>query len=302
MTHKITATQLSSRFPALRGWGVAALFLFPSFLAFLAIQGIPAVTSLMLSVSDWNIIDPPKFVGLANFAQVFGDAAFFKAAQATALLTVGLEIANTLLGLAIAMALNRSMRFKGIYRTFYFLPLVTAWAAVAIVWRYLYSNTGPISFVLELMGLDPVSFLSSPSTAMGALLLTITWKTVGWKVIILLAGLQAIPRDVYEASKMDGATPWQQFLSITLPLLSPSLFVGLVVGIINTLQIFDPIYIMTQGGPADTTKTLGYLIYSAGFEQLRMGYAAALSWTLFLVILVITLFQWWLQKKWVFYD
>jgi ABC-type sugar transport system permease subunit len=281
---------------------VAAVFLLPSFLAFLAVQGIPAVTSLVLSVSDWNIIDPPKFVGLRNFAEVFRDAAFFKAAQVTALLTVGLEIANTLLGLLIAIGLNRSMRFKGIYRTFYFLPLVTAWAAVAIVWRYLYSNTGPINFVLESVGLDPVSFLSAPSTAMAALLLTITWKTVGWKVIILLAGLQAIPRDVYEASKVDGATPWQQFRSITLPLLSPSLFVALVIGIINTLQIFDPIYIMTQGGPADTTKTLGYLIYSAGFEQLRMGYAAALSWTLFMVIMVITLFQWWLQKKWVFYD
>ena len=194
------------------------------------------------------------------------------------------------------------MRGIDLYRTIYFLPLITTWAAVAIAWRYMYSLEGPINALLGPLGIDPIPWLSRPEWAMPAIIITITWKTLSWKTIILLAGLQSIPNEFYEASSIDGASRVQQFFKITLPLLSPALFFALIIGIINTLQLFDPIFIMTDGGPADSTRTLSYYIYTRGFQNLRMGYAAALSWVLFAIILLFTLFQWILQKRWVFYQ
>lgn len=281
---------------------VALLFLGPSLLGLFLLQVVPIGTALVLGVSEWNIIDPMTFVGLKNFREVLADATFFRSLNNTLYLTAGLEVLNTLLGLATALWLKHALRGIGLYRTIYFLPLITTWAAVAIAWRYMYSLDGPINALLTPFGLDPVPWLSRPEWAMPAVIITITWKTLSWKTIILLAGLQSIPTEYYEASSIDGARRGQQFFKITLPLLSPALFFALIIGIINTLQLFDPIFIMTDGGPADATRTLSYYIYARGFQSLRMGYAAALSWVLFAIILLFTLFQWILQKRWVFYQ
>ena len=281
---------------------VALLFLGPSLLGLFLLQVVPIGTALVLGVSEWNIIDPMTFVGLKNFREVLTDATFFRSLNNTLYLTAGLEVLNTLLGLATALWLKHALRGIGLYRTIYFLPLITTWAAVAIAWRYMYSLDGPINALLTPFGLDPVPWLSRPEWAMPAVIITITWKTLSWKTIILLAGLQSIPTEYYEASSIDGARRGQQFFKITLPLLSPALFFALIIGIINTLQLFDPIFIMTDGGPADATRTLSYYIYARGFQSLRMGYAAALSWVLFAIILLFTLFQWILQKRWVFYQ
>ncbi len=281
---------------------VALLFLGPSLLGLFLLQVVPIGTALVLGVSEWNIIDPMTFVGLKNFRAVLADATFFRSLNNTLYLTAGLEVLNTLLGLATALWLKHALRGIGLYRTIYFLPLITTWAAVAIAWRYMYSLDGPINALLTPFGLDPVPWLSRPEWAMPAVIITITWKTLSWKTIILLAGLQSIPTEYYEASSIDGARRGQQFFKITLPLLSPALFFALIIGIINTLQLFDPIFIMTDGGPADATRTLSYYIYARGFQSLRMGYAAALSWVLFAIILLFTLFQWILQKRWVFYQ
>ncbi len=281
---------------------VALLFLAPSLLGLFLLQVFPIGTALVLGVSEWNIIDPMEFVGLKNFRDVLTDATFFRSLQNTLYLTAGLEVLNTVLGLAAAMLLRHALRGIGLYRTIYFLPLITTWAAVAIAWRYMYSLDGPINAALAPLGIDPIPWLSRPEWAMPAVIVTITWKTLAWKTIILLAGLQSIPTVYYEASSIDGARKGQQFFRITLPLLSPALFFALIIGIINTLQLFDPIFIMTDGGPADATRTLSYYIYARGFQSLRMGYAAALSWVLFAIILLFTLFQWVLQKRWVFYQ
>lgn len=281
---------------------VALLFLGPSLLGLFLLQVVPIGTALVLGVSEWNIIDPMTFVGLKNFREVLADATFFRSLNNTLYLTAGLEVLNTLLGLVTALWLKHALRGIGLYRTIYFLPLITTWAAVAIAWRYMYSLDGPINALLTPFGLDPVPWLSRPEWAMPAVIITITWKTLSWKTIILLAGLQSIPTEYYEASSIDGARRGQQFFKITLPLLSPALFFALIIGIINTLQLFDPIFIMTDGGPADATRTLSYYIYARGFQSLRMGYAAALSWVLFAIILLFTLFQWILQKRWVFYQ
>lgn len=281
---------------------VALLFLAPSILGLLLLQVIPIGTALVLGVSEWNIIDPMEFVGLKNFRDVLTDATFVKSLKNTLYLTAGLEVLNTALGLAAALILKHALRGMGLYRTIYFLPLITTWAAVAIAWRYMYSLDGPINAALAPLGIEPIPWLSRPEWAMPAVIITITWKTLAWKTIILLAGLQSIPTMYYEASSIDGARKVQQFFRITLPLLSPAMFFALIIGIINTLQLFDPIFIMTDGGPADATRTLSYYIYARGFQSLRMGYAAALSWVLFAIILLFTLFQWVLQKRWVFYQ
>lgn len=281
---------------------VALLFLGPSLFGLLLLQFIPIGTALVLSVSEWNIIDPMEFVGLRNFRDVLTDSVFARSLKNTLYLTAGLELLNTLLGLGAALLLKRTLRGISLYRTIYFLPLITTWAAVAIAWRYMYSLEGPINALIGPLGIDPIPWLSRPEWAMPAVIITITWKTMAWKTIILLAGLQSIPTVFYEASSIDGASTVQQFFKITLPLLSPALFFALIIGIINSLQLFDPIFIMTDGGPADATRTLSYYIYSRGFQSLRMGYAAALSWVLFAIILLFTLFQWLLQKRWVFYQ
>jgi ABC-type sugar transport system permease subunit len=282
--------------------GPALIFLAPSIVGLLVLQIIPIGTALVLGFSEWNVIDPMTWVGLRNFRQAFDDPAFYDALRHTLYLTGGLEVLNTVLGMGVALLLNTKLRGIGIYRTIYFLPLATTWAAVAIAWRYLYSESGPIKAVLGSIGLPTASWLSSPEWAMPAVILTITWKTLGWKAIILLAGLQGVSQELYDAATVDGASRRRQFLDITLPLITPALFFALIIGVINTLQLFDPIYIMTAGGPADATRTLGYYIYSTGFERLEMGYAAALSWILFVLIMLFTLVQWRLQRRWVFYQ
>lgn len=282
--------------------GVALLFLAPSIVGLLALQIVPIGTALVLGFSEWNVIDPMKFVGLRNFRHAFDDPAFYDSLRHTLYLTAGLEVLNTVLGMGVALLLNSRLRGIGLYRTIYFLPLVTTWAAVATAWRYLYSENGPIKAVLSGVGLPTVPWLSTPEWAMPAVILTITWKTLGWKAIILLAGLQGVSQELYDAATVDGASARRQFFDVTLPLITPALFFALIVGIINTLQLFDPIYIMTAGGPADATRTLGYYIYSTGFERLEMGYAAALSWLLFVLIMLFTLVQWRLQRRWVFYQ
>ena len=200
---------------------VALLFLAPSLLGLFLLQVLPIGTALVLGVSEWNIIDPVKFVGLKNFVEVATDATFYHTLENTLYITVGLEVLNTLLGLCAALLLKNAMRGIDLYRTIYFLPLITTWAAVAIAWRYMYSLEGPINAMLGPLGIDPIPWLSRPEWAMPAVIITITWKTLSWKTIILLAGLQSIPNEFYEASSIDGASRLQQFWKITLPLLSP---------------------------------------------------------------------------------
>ncbi|HLH72008.1 MAG TPA: sugar ABC transporter permease [Chloroflexota bacterium] len=277
-------------------------FLTPSLIGLIALHAVPMLVSLVLGVSQWNIPESLRFVGLANFIHMINDPDFFQSLSNSVYLMVGLEALNTTFGLLAALALNRRLRGISIYRTIYFLPLVTTWAAVALAWRYMYSLSGPINQLLSVAGIAAVPWLSDPSWAMPAVILTTAWKSIAWKMIILLAGLQGISPELYEASSIDGASKLQQLFKITLPLLSPALFFALVIGIINSLQLFDPIFIMTAGGPADSTRTLGYYIYTTGFQDLNMGYAAAMSWALLVIILCFTLVQWYLQKKWVFYE
>ncbi len=190
-----------------------------------------------------------------------------------------------------------------VYRTFFFLPAVTAVIAVAMVWRWLYNNDyGLVNWLLSLINLPPVNWLGDPKLAMPAVIVMSVWRSAGFNTIIFLAGLQGVSKEYYEAAELDGASRWQRFRQITVPLVSPTTFFVVVNSLIGSWQVFDQVYAMTRGGPQQATLTIVYYIYSNGFEWFKTGYASAIAYVLFLIILALTMAQFAIQRKWVFYQ
>ena len=205
-------------------------------------------------------------------------------------------------GLAIALALNQRLRGLAVFRTLYFLPMVTSWVVVALVWRWLlHPESGIVNYALSLVGVQGPGWWSDPAWAMPSVILASAWRDLGFVMVILLAGLQGIPEEYYEAASVDGAGRWTRFRRITLPLLSPSIFFVLVMSLINNLQVFDQVWVMTAGGPAGSTSVVMERIVRNAFTYRQMGYAAAMSWACFALILAITVVQFRLQRRWVNY-
>jgi multiple sugar transport system permease protein len=275
-------------------WAYAFLLLPLAF--FLAIRLGPAASSLWISLHEWNIISPEKpFVGLRNFQTLLADARFGKAALNTVryvLLGIPLQIA---LGLALALLLQRINRFRGLFRALYFMPFITPIVAAAWVWQWMYSqHVGPLNQILVALGLPAQPFLRSPAQALEAIVAMIVWQYLGFQIVIFLAGLEAIPRVYYEAAEVDGASGWQAFRAVTVPLLNPTLVFSIVYSTIVYLQLFTQVLNMTfqdQGGPLASTLTLVLYVFQLGFQRFKMGEAAAATAVLFAVILVITLLQ-----------
>ncbi len=281
----------------------AWLFLAPA----LALIGIffflPVTASLLLSVTDFDlygIADPgnTRFVGFANYSRLFQTHDFWVALRNTfyfAFVGGPLTIAVSL-GAALLLS-SKLVRFKGLFRTIYFTPFVTTLVAVAIVWRYLYhTRYGLFNYALGAVGIGPIDWLGDPHWAMPAIILMAVWKSFGYNMLIFIAGLQAIPEELYDAAEIDGAGASRKFLSITLPMLAPTLvFVG-VITMIGYFQLFAEPYVMTQGGPLRSTTSVVLLMYEEGFRWWRMGFAAAIAFVLFVVILLATLVQFRLQK------
>ncbi|MET0395620.1 MAG: sugar ABC transporter permease [Longimicrobiaceae bacterium] len=264
---------------------------------------LPVVAALALSFTDFDIYaigDPgnARFVGLRNYAQLLDTPLFWQALRNTfyfALVGGPLSIAASL---AAALLLNaRTVRFKGFFRTVYFAPFVTTLVAVAIVWRYLYhTRYGLLNYALSWAGIAPVDWLGDPRWAMPAIILMAVWKNFGYNMLIFIAGLQAIPEELYEAARIDGATSLQRFRHVTIPQLGPTLlFVG-VITMIGYFQLFVEPYVMTQGGPLRSTTSVVLLMYEEGFRWWRMGFAAAVAFVLFVIILAATLVQLRLQR------
>ncbi len=281
------------------GW----TFALPWVLVFLPFMAFPIVASLLLSFTDFDIyavgdMDNARFVGLRNYAQLLQTPLFWQALKNTfyfAIVGGPLSIATSL---AAALLVNaRLTRFKGFFRTVYFIPFVTTLVAVAIVWRYLYHpQYGLLNYGLGWLGIDPVDWLGDPRWAMPAIIVLAVWKNFGYNMLIFIAGLQAIPEELYEAAHLDGAGAWQRFRHVTLPMLAPTfLFVG-VITMIGYFQLFAEPYVMTQGGPLRATTSVVLLMYEEGFRWWRMGYAAAVAFVLFVVILIATLVQFRLQR------
>lgn len=258
--------------------------------------------SLAISMMQWNILSPPQWVGLGNYSRLFNDPLFIKTLGNSLYLVLLYVPASLLLSFLLALALNTHISFRSFYRTIFFLPLLTMPVASAAVWRWLYNPIyGLINYGLDLVGLPTPAWLADPNTAMPAIVAMLVWNVAGFNMIILLAGLQNIPRVYYEAAQIDGARGWQQVWNITLPLLTPTIFFLMIISIINGFQIFDQIYIMTNGGPAHSTRTIVYHIFDEAFQNLRMGYGTAMSWVLFFILFSLTAVQFTLQKRWVHY-
>lgn len=302
--------------------GAAMLFVSPWLLGMVCLTGGPILASIVMSFTRYDVLSEARYVGVQNYQLVFRDPLFYTSLWNTFVMALRLPLVMAV-GLAIAMLLNRSIRGIGSYRTIFFLPSIVPTVAASLLWVLLLNpNYGAInvglSWVLSstpavwlitainhLTGAHfeptPPSWLQDPAWTKPSLILMSLW-TAGGGMIIWLAGLQSIPRQLYEAAEIDGAGKVAQFRNVTLPMLSPYIFFNLIIGVIGTMQIFSEAYIMTSGGPADSTLFYAYHLFRNAFQYFRMGYASALAWILFLIVLSLTLVQLWASRRWVHYE
>lgn len=280
------------------GWAV--VFLGPSAVPLLLFTAVPMVASAWVSLHEWNLISDMRWVGLDNYRELMTDPATRQVFWHTLLFVAGYLPLVYVGGLGLALALNRRMPANAFFRAAYFLPVVTSWVVVALVWKWLLTpGDGLVNHLLGAVGLGQPGWWTDPTWALPSVVLASAWKDLGFVMVILLAGLQAIPGDVLEAADVDGATGWKRFWFITLPLLSPSTFFVVVISLINGFQVFDQVFVMTGGGPAGSSQVVVGQIYDLTFRYGRAGEASALSWLLFVVILLITALQIRGQKRWV---
>jgi multiple sugar transport system permease protein len=282
----------------------AWLFLAPALFLIGFFFFLPAAAALLLSLTDFDIYaladaDNARVVGFSNYARLIDHPLFWTSLKNTFYFALGCGPLTVLVALIAALLVNAPLaRFRTFFRTAYFVPFVTTLVAVAIVWRYLYhAEYGLLNYALGAVGIQPVNWLGDPTWAMPAIILMAVWKNFGYYMLIFIAGLQAIPRELYEAAELDGAGAWKRFVHVTVPQLGPSLvFVGVVV-MIGYFQLFAEPYVMTQGGPLRSTTSLVLLMYEEGFRWWRMGFAAAIAFVLFIIILIWTLIQRRLEPK-----
>lgn len=279
-------------------------FLAPALLLIGIFFFLPVAASFLLSVTDFDIyavgdLSNARFVGLRNYAELLRNPLFWTAVRNTfyfALVGGPLTVA---VALAAALLVNaKVVRFKSVFRTIYFVPFVTTLVAVAIVWRYLYNpQYGLLNYALGLVGLGPVNWLGDPTWAMPSIILLAVWKNFGYHMLIFIAGLQAIPDELYEAAELDGAGAIRRFWHVSLPMLAPTFFFVGVVTMIGYFQLFAEPYVMTMGGPLRSTTSLVLLMYEEGFRWWRMGVAAAIAFVLFVLILGWTILQLWMERR-----
>lgn len=284
-----------------RGWrktGWVALFILPGLGGLLVFTIGPILASFVLTFYEWDLLTSPKFVGLDNFRRLIHDHQFGAALRHTLVFIAGYVPLVMVLALLIALALNAKLRGIALIRTAFFLPVVSSWVAVALLWTWLFNpRYGLVNYGLEKLGIDGPGWLFDKDWAMPAIILTSVWKDLGFVMVLFLAGLQAIPRDYYEAAALDGAGGFERLRSITLPLLAPTTFFVTIISIINSFQVFSQVWVMTEGGPAGATTVLVERIVKHAFSYGEMGYAAAISWALFLIVFTVTAIQFRLQRR-----
>ena len=258
---------------------------------------IPVFFSFYLSFCKWDLLSNIEFVGLKNYFELLSSSNFGLIIQNTFVFAISTAIISIILPLILAAVLNNKIRGSEFFKTAYFLPFITPMIVIAIAWEWIFDpNNGLLNYVLR----AHINWLYDTNTAMIALIMVSAWKLAGYNMVIFLSGFSAINPNLYEASKIDGANAVQTFFRITLPMLSPTIFFVLVITTISSFQVFDLIYLMTQGGPMDSTNVLVYWIYKNAFEFFNIGEASAGAYILFLIILLLTVLQWKTRKKWVF--
>lgn len=275
------------------GW----VFILPALLGTLIFIVIPVICSFGLSFTKWDLLNPIRFVGLDNYKEIFSEALFFKIFWNTVVFAISTSVLGVIIPLILACILNSKIRGSEFYKTAYFLPFITPMIVIGVVWEWIFDpNIGLLNHILHLH----INWLYDTHFAMPALIIVSVWKLIGYNMVIFLSSLSGISQSMFEAAKIDGATPFQTFKNVTIPLLSPSIFFVVIITAISSFQVFDLIYLMTQGGPLDSTNVLVYAIYKNAFEYFNVGKASAIAYVLFFIILALTLVQWSLRKKLVY--
>jgi multiple sugar transport system permease protein len=283
----------------------AYAFILPTFTGFVVFIVGPMLASFAISLFDWNLLTPPKFIGLANFQQLLNDRRIASVYLTTIKLAMMIVPVNMVLGLGLAVLLDRKMPnlLRNFFKVSFFFPFVVSGVAVSIIWTFMYHrDLGPLNYYLGQLGAERISWLNSSVYSPIAIMIADVWRNVGFYVLVFLGGMQAISKDFYEAAEVDGASTWNQFRHITLPLLSPTILFLTIISVIGALQIFEQPQILTNGGPGDATRTIVLYLYEQGFRFFDMGYASAIAITLFVIILILTIIQFRLSRRWVFYQ
>jgi multiple sugar transport system permease protein len=286
----------------------AYLFLLPSFLGFFVFIVLAVLMSLGISFSDWGLTGWKSFVGLQNYAALLRDPVFWQTVSNTVFYIVAIVPLQLILGLIMALALNQAIRGRIFYRLVYFMPVVTTIVAGAIVFRLLLSTNGPVNELLgNVAGLFGIPFtapnwLGSSDLSKWSVVILTLWKNTGFTMVVYLAALQGVPQELYDAANTDGASAWQRFLNVTMPLISPTTFFLLILQLIGAFQLFTEPFVMTRGGPANSSLSVVQYIYLSAFRDIRMDKASAMAWFLFIFIFLFTLLQNRLQQRWVYYE
>lgn len=278
---------------SLAGW----LFILPAFIGTIIFIIIPVICSFGLSFAKWDLLNPIEFVGFANYLELLSDKLFFKILVNTFVFALSTSILGVIIPLVLAAILNRKIRGSEFYKTAYFLPFITPMIVIGIIWEWIFDpNIGLLNQFLHLH----INWLYDTNFAMPALIMVSVWKLIGYNMVIFLSALSGVSQSLFEAAKIDGADAFQTFKNVTIPLLSPTIFFVVIITAISSFQIFDLIYLMTQGGPLDSTNVIVYAIYKNAFEYFNIGKASAIAYVLFVIILILTLIQWNLRKKLVY--
>ena len=275
----------------------ALIFLLPALLGTLIFIVIPVICSFGLSFVQWDLLNPIKFVGFENYREIFHGGLFYKILGNTIVFALSTSFLGVIIPLILASILNTKIRGSEFFKGAYFLPFITPMVVVGVVWAWIFDpNIGLLNQMLHLH----LNWLYDSKLAMPALIVVSVWKLIGYNMIIFLSSLSAISQSLFEAAKIDGANSFQIFKNVTIPMLSPTIFFVVIITAISSFQVFDLIYLMTQGGPFDSTNVLVYAIYKNAFEYFNVGKASAIAYVLFVIILVLTLIQWSLRKKLVY--
>ncbi|MEL4358947.1 MULTISPECIES: carbohydrate ABC transporter permease [unclassified Luteococcus] len=302
---KATPDTAVSRAPGSKAEGkLAALLLAPTVIGIALFTLVPIIGSIALAFFDWDIISTPRFVGAKNFQTLASSPTIrvsFLNTFAFVIVAVALQI-SVALGLAVLVQSKMPGWLRSFFRSVFFFPLILSAASVSLIMSYLFNEDfGTVNKLLGLIGMSPVHWLTSTTGAMIVTVLVYVWQNFGFTFLLFIGGLSSIPQDIYEACDIDGASPMRRFWQITLPLVSPTMLVATVMAIIAALQIFDQPYVLTKGGPGDSTRTAVMVIYQSAFQELQFGLAAAIGLVLMLIIMLVTWLQFRLSKRFVFY-
>lgn len=270
-------------------WYTPYLFMGPGLILYIGMFAWPAVIAVQLALSRYDIVHPIRFIGLGNFAEMAQDPRFFHALRnSVEFLAIYLPL-TVVVPLLLAMLVNIKLRGIQAYRMLYYLPVVTSMVAVAVAWRYVFNRAGVINWLLSLVGVGPIDFLLNTRWALPTVVLLEGWKSMGLFMMIYLAGLQAVPHDLIEAARVDGANAWHRLWNVVVPSLLPTFAVTLTLAMLDAMKAFESVYVLTRGGPLDSTMTLGYYIWSKAFQEYDMGYASAVGLVLWAIMIVLAL-------------